>query len=149
MAGNYQKTNNTDALYGTDSWQVQLGFNFFTLSLVTILIIISVYIYYKNWKQKEIPTIGVVNINIVLLFMLIICDTIGAYYLFLRYFFFIYTFQNLLILYFMHQIKLNNNFLRLFCIAVITTYFFYCYSHNIFKYTSVIEAVFTPLPLYL
>ena len=145
----YQRANNTDALFGADSWQEQLGFNSFTFSIVSLLSIISMFLYYKFRNYKEIPAAGVININIVLLLFIIICDAVGAYYLFMRYFFFIYTFQNILILYFIHKINLKNNYIRVIIMLSIIVYFFYCYTHNVFEYAPIGESLLNPLLMYI
>lgn len=145
----YQRANNTEALFSVDSWQVQLGFSSFTLGIVVLLTFISMYIYYKYRKYKEIPAVGVININIILLSFIIICDAIGAYYLFMRYFFFIYTFQNILILYYVHRINLRNNLLRIIVMLVMIVYFFFCYTHNVFEYAPLAESILNPLLMYL
>lgn len=81
---------------------------------------------------------------------MLLCNFIGAYYLLMRYFFYIYAFQSVLFLVFMHRNKkLSNDVVRLPLMLMLVVYFFYNYTHNIFSYSTLMEALFCPAPMFV
>lgn len=135
--------------FGTDGWQTNVGLQKSMLALLLMLLYIAVFLYFKLDKDKKLPAIGLVNINIVLIFLLFLCNFIGAYFIQSRYFFFVYSFQNFIIVMFLDKFKLtNNNIVRYTIMTGVLFYFFYNYTHNIFSYSSFSEAVLKLLPEY-
>jgi len=91
-----------------------------------------------------------VNLTLLLLVMMLVCDVLGMYYLQMRYFFYLYAFQNVLLVLFLHEGRLWWSDVRKWLLmGVMMAYFFYELSHGFFSYLPVAEAFVFPLPLYV
>ena len=67
----------------------------------------------------------------------------------MRYFFYIYAFQNALFLIFLHENRFFQKTVpQLSIVVLMMVYFYYQFSHNIFSYIPVLEALVYPLPVY-
>ena len=147
----FSRASNSEQLLGQDSWQENVGLTpvMFILLLILSYMAISVYrIFNKVNVAKEV--IVMVNFNIILILFMFICNAIGAYYLLMRYFFFVYAFQCTLITIYLTSSKtLQKNVIRPILIITIICYFFYNFTHNIFAYTFVDEAIFYPAPMHI
>ncbi|MBO7302434.1 MAG: EpsG family protein [Bacteroidaceae bacterium] len=135
---------------GADKWQENVGLQPLMIALLFLFSCMCIYLYLKRDKKDDEGYIGFININIILYLLLIICNIIGAYFILSRYFFFVYALQNFIIIMFLHKFKLtNNDFARYSLLVVMIFYFFYNYTHNIFTYSSIQEAILYLLPEYL
>ncbi len=147
----FSRATNSEQLLGQDSWQEEVGLTPVMLILLLMLSYMAISVYRtvnKGKITKEI--IAMVNFNIILILSMFICNAIGAYYLLMRYFFFVYAFQCALITIYLSSTKLiQNNVVRPILIVTIIYYFFYNFTHNIFAYTSLGEAIFYPAPLHI
>lgn len=147
----FERTANYEQLLAVDSWQTEVGLQ---PSMVILLLMLGcmVILLYRKWSQTGASSVQYVfvNLNLVLLLMMVVCDLLGMYYLLMRYFFYIYAFQNTLLLVFLDQTPwLFKKISKWTVIGCMIVYFFYQFSHNIFSYIPVLEAVVFPLPVYL
>lgn len=146
----FSRASNSEQLLGTDSWQEEVGLNMSTTVLLIILGVMCILLYKKLNKQKfSFNGMGLININMILITFMIVCNYIGAYYLLMRYYFWIYVFMNVLVLLYFHYSKIaKDNMFQISFILLLTIYFFYEFSHNIFSYIPVGDAILRPLPYY-
>ncbi len=147
----FARANNSEQLLGADSWQENVGLQPAMYALILMLAAMAVFLYSKMRHNKQTSKeVGLINFNIILVVLMVLCNTIGAYYLLMRYFFYIYAFQSVLFLVFMHRNKsLSNDMIRLPLILLLILYFFYNYTHNIFSYSTILEATVWPAPLFV
>lgn len=146
----FSRATNSEQLLGQDSWQEEVGLTFVMISLLIILAYMAFYIYMNKDKARTEAVISMVNFNIILIITMFICELIGAYFLQVRYFFFVYAFQCTLIMIYLHFSKRShNNIIRVLLITAIIIYFFYNFTHNIFSYASIGEAILYPAPLHI
>jgi hypothetical protein len=147
----FSRATNSEQLLGQDSWQEEVGLTpvMFILLLILSYMAISLYITINKGKiAKEI--IVMVNFNIILILSMFICNAIGAYYLLMRYFFYVYAFQCALITIYLSNTKsIQNNVIRPILIITIICYFFYNLANNIFSYASIGEAIVYPAPFHI
>lgn len=139
---------NSEQLMEADSWQVNLGLS----SVMIILLFILAFMLFSLYKAKIKDTDNVfilINLNILLVLFIVVCNQLGMYYLLMRYEFYIYAFQNVLLLIYIHHSKfLHNDMFRVCFMGGMILYFYYEFSHNIFSYIPVLEALVYPLPIY-
>ena len=147
----FARANNSEQLLGQDSWQEVTGLQPAMIALLIILSYMIISIYKKTSKEKiDNNTIVMVNFNLILIITMVICNTIGAHYLLLRYFFYVYAFQCTLIAIYLNSSKITcNNIIRVALIAIIIIYFFYNFTHNTFSYIPIIDAIVYPAPVYI
>lgn len=144
----YERASNSEQLAGQDSWQINVGLTTAMKVLLLLLSFMAIMIYHSKKRQDIDKVISMVNLNVILIIFLVISNTIGAYYLLMRYFFFVYAFQNTLVIIYLNKSRLmNNELMKVSFIVIMMLYFFYNYTHNIFSYTSIGEAIFSPLPM--
>lgn len=147
----------TSQLTGTDSWQTTVGFNaqFYILSFLQLAMI--GYIYYTYYhrseldgKQHPLGIIAMTNIMLTLIILLFVCNFAEAYYLCVRYQFFVYTFQTALLLLFLHAIKGRAVYMaeQVVCLLMFPYFCFY-YSNGTFKYAPLTDILITTPILYL
>lgn len=143
----FSRATDYERLLATDSWQTEVGLQ---SSMIVLLLLLGGMIVYLYRKLESSVLFAVINLNLILLLMMIVCHFGEMYYLLMRYFFYIYAFQNVLFLIFLHE---NRFFQRtvpqLSVVVLMMSYFFYQFSHNIFSYIPVVEALVYPLPVYL
>lgn len=144
------RLNDTKQLTGTDSWQTDVGLNAQFYILTVLIIVQAIYIYIK--KQQDTITkesFGIVNVVVILMVLLLILNFSQAYFLCMRYQFFIYTFQSVLLLIFLNKcsFKYKAACEGVLCIALVP-YFCYYYSFGVFKYTDIINVITYPSLLY-
>ena len=146
----FSRATNTEQLLGQDSWQVDVGINLVSLVLMMILSYAAYSIYRSKNRQVTDKVISIVNVNILLVFALFVCDAIGAYFLLMRYFFYLYAFQNTLFIIYLNESKITqNNVVRASVIITMIVYFFYNFTHNIFSYAPLAEAIVYPAPMHI
>ncbi len=151
----FMRLDNTSQLTGVDSWQTEVGFNVQFYILCALLLAMAGYVYYTHKTMKddsEQPqgVVGIVNITLILIIFLFGCNFSGAYYLCVRYQFFVYTFQTTLLLLFLHNLKGKAVYLAELAVCLlIFPYFCYYYSNGTFRYAPLIDILITPPILYL
>lgn len=147
----FSRSNNTEQLLGADSWQENTGLQPAMYALILMLAIMAAYLYAKMQNKNQIfAEVGLINFNIIMVALMLLCNTIGAYFLLMRYFFYIYAFQSALFLVFIHRNKsLGTDIVRLPLILMLISYFFYNYTHNIFSYSTILEAIVLPAPIFV
>lgn len=146
----FTRATNSEQLLGQDSWQENVGLTPAMIILLVMLAYMAFSIYRNKDKTRTEMVISMVNFNIILVIIMFICNIIGAYFLLMRYFFYVYAFQCTLIITYLHFSKrTNNNIVRAPLIIAIIIYFFYNFTHNIFSYTSIGEAIIYPAPMHI
>ena len=146
----FSRATNSEQLLGQDSWQENVGLNLLSVILLAILAYMSYSIYSSKNRHETDKIIPIVNFNILLIISLIICDVIGAYFLLMRYFFYVYAFQNtLIVIYLANSRFTRNNIVRVSLIVIMIVYFLYNYTHNFFSYAPLGEAIFYPAPMHV
>ena len=146
----FSRATNSEQLMGQDSWQEETGLTTVMIILLMILSYMALVIYRNKNSQETEKVISMVNFNIILILSMAICNVIGAYYLLMRYFFFVYAFQNTLIIIYLNKSKsMHNDVVRVSLIVIFILYFFYNLANNIFSYASIGEAIVYPAPLHI
>lgn len=153
----FVRLNATSQLAGTDSWQTTVGFNaqFYILSFLLLAMI--GYVYYTYYHRSELDDkqhssgiIAMTNIVLILIILLFVCNFAEAYYLCVRYQFFVYTFQTALLLLFLHAIKGRAVYMAELAVCLLMfPYFCLYYSNGIFKYAPLTDILITTPILYL
>lgn len=146
----FERLTNHEQLLSVDSWQTEVGLQPAMIALLFLLFVMIGWVY-RNGKLAEDSELYVfINLNLLFSVMMVVCDALGMYYLQMRYFFYLYAFQNTLFMIFLHETGfLHRNVFRLLATGALVVYFFYNFSHNIFSYIPVVEAFVYPLPVYL
>lgn len=146
----FERMTNHEQLLSADSWQTEVGLQPAMIALLFLLFVMIGWVY-RNGKIAEDSGLYVfINLNLLFSVMMVACEVLGMYYLQMRYFFYLYAFQNTLFMIFLHETAfLHKNTFRLLATGCLVVYFFYNFSHNIFSYIPVIEAFVYPLPVYL
>ena len=143
----FTRVTDYERLLATDSWQTEVGLQ---SSMIALLLLLGGMIVYLYRKLESSVLFVVINLNLLLLLMMIVCHIGEMYYLLMRYFFYIYAFQNALFLVFLHENRFFQKTVpQLSVVVLMIGYFFYQFSHNIFSYIPVLEALVYPLPVYL
>ena len=143
----FARATDYERLLATDSWQTEVGLQ---SSMIALLLLLGGMIVYLYRKLESSVLFVVINLNLLLLLMMIVCQIGEMYYLLMRYFFYIYAFQNVLFLVFLHENRFFQKTVpQLSVVVLMIGYFFYQFSHNIFSYIPVLEALVYPLPVYL
>lgn len=147
----FERASNTEQLLSVDSWQTEVGLQPSMIVLLLLLGYMIVSLYRSNLLREEDSQLYIfINLNLMLLLMMVVCNVLGMYYLLMRYFFYLYAFQNALFVIYLHEsIFLQKPLVHLSIACVMMGYFFYNFSTNIFDYISVVEAFVYPLPVYL
>lgn len=146
----FRRASDSEQIMGQDSWQVNLGLTNAMIILLTILSYMAFVIYLSKKKRETDNVISLVNLNIILILFMVICNAIGAYYLLMRYSFYLYAFQNALLIIYLNKSRIMHNEIAKFAFVVaMVLYFFYNLTHNIFSYVSLGEALFYPAPMFL
>jgi len=146
----FERFTRLDQLLTVDSWQTEVGLQP-AMVVLLLLLFVMIGLLYRKRKYEENSNLYVfINLNLLFSLMMVVCDMLGMYYLQMRYFFYLYAFQNTLFMIFLHETAfLHKNTFRLLATGCLVVYFFYNFSHNIFSYIPVIEAFVYPLPVYL
>ena len=146
----FRRASDSEQLLGQDSWQVVMGLS---NEMIILLMILSymVFVIYQTMKKRDTDkVISMVNLNIILILFLIICNAIGANYLLMRYTFYLFAFQNVLLIIYINKSKIMHNEIAKFAFMVaMVLYFFYNLTHNIFSYAPLVEVIFYPAPILL
>jgi hypothetical protein len=142
----FARATDYERLLATDSWQTEVGLQ---SSMIALLLLLGGMIVYLYRKLESSVLFVVINLNLLLLLMMIVCHVGEMYYLLMRYFFYIYAFQNALFLIFLHENRFFQKTVpQLSIVVLMMVYFYYQFSHNIFSYIPVLEALVYPLPVY-
>lgn len=146
----FERVSNHEQLLSADAWQTEVGLQPSMIVLMALLGAMVIYLYRPKEEKQLSPGMYVfVNLNLGLLVMMVVCNALGMYYLLMRYFFYLYAFQNILFLLFIHEQRIfRKTLVRWGFVFVMMVYFYYQFSHNIFSYIPVLEALVNPLPLY-
>ena len=146
----FERLTNHEQLLSADSWQTEVGLQPAMIALLFLLFVMIGWVY-RNGKLAEDSRLYVfINLNLLFSLMMVACEALGMYYLQLRYFFYLYAFQNTLFVIFLHEtVFLHKHAFRLLATSALVVYFFYNFSNNIFSYIPVVEAFVYPLPVYL
>lgn len=143
----FARTTDYERLLATDSWQTEVGLQ---PSMIALLLLLGGMIVYLYRKLESSVLFVFINLNLLLLLMMVVCHIGEMYYLLMRYFFYIYAFQNTLFLIFLHENRFFQKTVpQLSMVVLMLGYFYYQFSHNIFSYIPVLEALVYPLPVYL
>lgn len=143
----FARATDYERLLATDSWQTEVGLQ---LSMIALLLLLGGMIVYLYRKLESSVLFVFINLNLLLLLMMVVCHIGEMYYLLMRYFFYIYAFQNTLFLIFLHENRFFQKTVpQLSMVVLMLGYFYYQFSHNIFSYIPVLEALVYPLPVYL
>lgn len=147
----FERISNTEQLLSADSWQTEVGLQPSMLVLLFLLGYMIFSLYRSDLLREEDSRLYIfINLNLMLLLMMVICNVFGMYYLLMRYFFYLYAFQNSLFVIYLHESAfLQKPVVHLSIVCVMMGYFFYNFTTNIFDYIPVVEAVVYPLPVYL
>ena len=146
----FERMSNHGHLLSVDSWQTEVGLQPAMIALLFLLFFMSGMLYRNEKLEEESGLYVFINLNLLLSLMMVACEVFGMYYLQMRYFFYLYAFQNTLFLIFLHQTDiLHKTAFRLLATGMLMVYFFYNFSHNIFSYIPVVEAFVYPLPVYI
>lgn len=143
----FARATDYERLLATDSWQTEVGLQ---SSMIVLLLLLGGMIVFLYRKLESSVLFVFINLNLLLLLMMIVCHIGEMYYLLMRYFFYIYAFQNVLFLIFLHENRFFQKTVpQLSVVVLMISYFYYQFSHNIFSYIPVLEALVYPLPVYL
>ena len=143
----FARATDYERLLATDSWQTEVGLQ---PSMIALLLLLGGMIVYLYRKLESSVLFVFINLNLLLLLMMVVCHIGEMYYLLMRYFFYIYAFQNTLFLIFLHENRcFQKTVPQLSMVVLMLGYFYYQFSHNIFSYIPVLEALVYPLPVYL
>ena len=146
----FERMSNHEHLLSVDSWQTEVGLQPAMIALLFLLFFMSGMLYRNEKLEEESGLYVFINLNLLLSLMMVACEVFGMYYLQMRYFFYLYAFQNTLFLIFLQQTDiLHKTSFRLLATGMLMVYFFYNFSHNIFSYIPVVEAFVYPFPVYL
>lgn len=144
----FERAVSNEQLLTADAWQTEVGLQ---PSMITLLILLGAMIVAVYRRVEEGTGLFVfVNLNLMFLLLLVVCNAFGMYYLLMRYFFYLYAFQNVLFLLYLHGSTLwQGRVPRWLMMGTLMVYFFYELSHGIFSYLPVVEALVNPLPMYI
>lgn len=143
----FDRASGGEKLLGADAWQTELGLQPPMLALMAIQAMMIVGLY----RRREGTELFIfANLTLMLLVMMLVCNAFGMYYLLMRYFFYLYVFQNALFVCWLHGCRLfQGEVSRQLLTVALMVYFFYELSHGMFRYVSVLEAIVYPLPMYI
>ncbi|MDH6342252.1 hypothetical protein M2480_001570 [Parabacteroides sp. PFB2-12] len=140
---------------GADGWQEQIGLTGAMKVLLGVNVFLIGYIYKVIYKAKEDVDstvqhiIPYVNIYAILTVFVIVCNMIGAYYLLMRYFFYLYALQNVLLLLTLHYSKARLKYIfQVQGVVLLFVYFGYYLSNGFFSYLPISDAILYPAPIY-
>ena len=89
------------------------------------------------------------NITFVIIMFVLVCNFTEAYYLCMRYQFFIYTFQSVLLLLFLRYVQFRYIYIIELLVSVLMfPYFCYYFSNGTFKYANLSDIIITNPILY-
>ncbi len=147
----FERVGNSSQLLSADSWQTEVGLQPSMVVLMGLLGYMIFSLYRSNLLAEADSKLYIfINLNLILLLMMVVCNALGMYYLLMRYFFYLYAFQNTLFVIFLHESRyMRTPAVHLMIPCVMMVYFFYNFSTNIFDYIPVVEAIVYPLPVYL
>ena len=144
----FTRLDNTTQLTGTDSWQTEVGINaqFYILSVLLLGMIAYIYyMYHRSSKNHTIMpegVIGTINITLIIILFVLLCNFTEAYYLCMRYQFYVYTFQSALLLLFLRYCSFRHIHLIEFMVCILMfPYFSYYFSNGVFKYASLSDII--------
>jgi len=145
----FSRANNSEQLLGADYWQEDVGLSAMSYILLFLNLGMIAFLY-SDKKRLRSKELGLINFSFILVILMFLCNAIGAYYLLMRYFFYVYVFQIPIFLLFMHYNRtLNSDVVRVPLMLTLVVYFFHEYTHNVFSYSSILEAMCWPAPVYL
>lgn len=144
----FTRLDNTTQLTSTDSWQTEVGINaqFYILSVLLLGMIAYIYyMYHRSSKNHTIMpegVIGTINITLIIILFVLLCNFTEAFYLCMRYQFYVYTFQSALLLLFLRYCSFRHIHLIEFMVCILMfPYFSYYFSNGVFKYASLSDII--------
>lgn len=153
-----EKRANQDNLLGTDAWQTEnIGLDIVMYVLLVLVSLMILYVYRKIGKETAVGlqtpaqarTIPYLNITIVLILALLVWNAMQAYYLLMRYYFFLYAFQNVIVLLFLYYWRPKAKYILTTAgVALLFVYFCAYYANGFFSYYPLSHMLLYPVPLY-
>ena len=143
----FERATASEQLLAADAWQTEVGLQ---PSMIALLLLLGAMIVALYRREDATSLYIFVNLNLMLLLLMVVCNALGMYYLLMRYFFYLYAFQNVLFLLYLHGSTFwQGSVPRWMLMGTLVVYFFYELSHGIFSYLPVVEALVNPLPIYI
>lgn len=143
----FERATASEQLLAADAWQTEVGLQ---PSMIALLLLLGAMIVALYRREEATSLYIFVNLNLMLLLLMVVCNALGMYYLLMRYFFYLYAFQNVLFLLYLHGSTFwQGSVPRWMLMCTLVVYFFYELSHGIFSYLPVVEALVNPLPIYI
>ena len=143
----FERATASEQLLAADAWQTEVGLQ---PSMIALLLLLGAMIVALYRREEATSLYIFVNLNLMLLLLMVVCNALGMYYLLMRYFFYLYAFQNVLFLLYLHGSTFwQGSVPRWMLMGTLVVYFFYELSHGIFSYLPVVEALVNPLPIYI
>lgn len=143
----FERATASEQLLAADAWQTEVGLQ---PSMIALLLLLGAMIVALYRREEATSLYIFVNLNLMLLLLMVVCNVLGMYYLLMRYFFYLYAFQNVLFLLYLHGSTFwQGSVPRWMLMGTLVVYFFYELSHGIFSYLPVVEALVNPLPIYI
>ena len=143
----FERATASEQLLAADAWQTEVGLQ---PSMIALLLLLGAMIVALYRREEATSLYIFVNLNLMLLLLMVVCNALGMYYLLMRYFFYLYAFQNVLFLLYLHGSTFwQGSVPRRMLMCTLVVYFFYELSHGIFSYLPVVEALVNPLPIYI
>lgn len=136
----------SESLLGTEARQTEFGFSLIGLLLSISVLYMSISTLRRKYLDKSLY--AYLNFIIILIMALFVMHLIEAYYLFERYFFFMYSILGIIFMIYNHYTKTFNRCVVSILMILLLFYFYYKLENNDFTYESVLEALFLPVPLY-
>lgn len=147
--GYISERSNDANLFETDEGQGLL--NIVTISYLAILLFLILSLFYNIYiLNKKITGVAMINLLLSLIVFIISAYCINAYFLFMRYFYYLYAYIGIITLLYLHNFKYTqNNLIRIFIMITIVVFFFYSFGNNVIKYIPIIDAIVYPAPVYI
>ena len=143
----FERATASEQLLAADAWQTEVGLQ---PSMIALLLLLGAMIVALYRREEATSLYIFVNLTLMLLLLMVVCNALGMYYLLMRYFFYLYAFQNVLFLLYLHGSTFwQGSVPRWMLMCTLVVYFFYELSHGIFSYLPVVEALVNPLPIYI
>ncbi len=150
---------NQTNLLGTDTWQKSVGLDLLTMALIAVIISLIYYLYsrYNTFGQEdkienchyETITVPYINLTIIIVLAILVWNAMGAYYLLMRYFFFIYAFQNVILLLFLHNWNPRSKYVyTTIGVSLLFVYYMVYYVNGVCRYYPLENMLLFPIPLY-
>lgn len=146
----FSRLDNEDQLTGADSWQVNEGISSQYLIMLFFLVCMILFNYRKMWRENENYDYGLLNISAILIIALLFWHFSGAFFLCMRYQFYLYTLQIVPILMAYQKINcLVKSYMRPLISISLPVYFYYYLGNGFYKYITCTDAMLWPVLRYI